>query len=731
MFQGHRRVVAAVSATSGVHRPPRRWAAAIVGGVIVLAVQLVTAAPAAADPGGNTKPPQQAYAAPTLAPQGKGKAADTVRPLTLADKRPTRKAGTPGVNVVGGGRASVGEYPYFASIWRAGASPSLPVFACGGSLLSVQMVLTAAHCVDDGIPLSAYQVRIGGTQLSGADTGVVRNVGGVTFFPGWPIGSPPPPGILTRFDVAILYLSSPITRADATAQWLRLAQGNELGLVDVGDSATLVGHGNNEPLTELPVPIQPDSAASYPAYDPGMMFGAGGTAAGGQGACGKDEGGPLVITSTPQHVQIGNLSWYTGLVSPTTGCALPNRPDVYGELYQGALAGYVNSVVNPTRPYNDQFASAATLSGESGSLTGNNTNATLEPSESGTDIETTVWYRWKPTKSGTAQITVNQHGFDSEVRVYTGSTASTLTLVAANNDANGSLQSEVEFPVVEGKIYQIQVDGFQFDYGPFRLSYAVGRPANDDFAGATAITDTCACPVVASTVNATGQAGEAYTAAGDGDATLWYSWTASAPGVARFTTAGSNFVTTLTAYTGTELTGLTQVATNLYFNGTTQSQITFLVPEAGTYRIRVGGYNGARGELRLQYALEPEPNDLFVQPQVLAGPKGVMTGSNERALAEPGEPASLRNPTSTVWYSWTAPASGTYRFTTVGSTFDTELAALTGATVTGLTLLAFNDDAIDTQSAVSFAATAGTTYWIWVDGFGCEKGAIQLDWDRA
>ncbi len=688
----------------------------MLGGTALLALQLMTAAPAAAKPKDAGKPPQQRYAAPAIAQPRHGDAAELPRPLTTADKRPTRQAGGPSVDAIGGTPASIGEYLYFASIWRQGQ----PI--CGGSLLSNFMVLTAANCVDDGYPVSAFQVRLGGTQLGGADPGVPRAISQFLVHPGYVRPTSPVPA---PYDAAILILSSPITRADVTVQWLRLAQGNELGLVDAGDPATVLGHGSPSgpanPLMETVVPIQPDSPPGlHPNFVPSLMIAAGGTAAGGQGACRIDDGGPLVITSTPQDIQIGNVNWYPA------PCGQPNIRDIYGELHQGSVAAWVHSVVG--RPGNDQFSGAVTLSGNSGSVAGNTTNATLEANESGTDIETTVWYRWKPTESGTAQITVNQHAFDSEVRVYTGSTVSTLTLVASNNDANGSLQSEVEFPVVAGKVYQIQVDGFQFDYGPFRLSYAVNRPANDDFAGATAITDTCACPVVASTANATGQAGESTVASGDGDATLWYSWTASAAGVARFSTAGSDFDTTLAAYTGTSLTGLTPVAVNDQFNGTNQSQITFVVPEPGTYRIRVGGYNGERGSLRLQYALEPEPNDLFVQPQVLAGTSGVMTGANQRGLAEPGEPAFLPNPTSTIWYRWTAPSSGRYRFTTEGSTFDTELAALTGASITGLTLLALNDDDIGSQSRIEFQATSGTTYWIWVDGFGCDKGAVQLNW---
>jgi hypothetical protein len=325
MFRGHRRVDGLVSRSAprqievlgSSNASPRRRAAAILGGTMVLALQWVTAAPASADPGGAVKPKQQqAYAAPTATPR-QDKVAEVPQPLSAADKRPTRPApqsGGPSVDVVGGTAASVGEYPYFASVWRLG----IPI--CGGSLMSTGMVLTAANCINNADPLSYYQVRIGGTQLTGGtDTGVLRGIALVNKHPSWiaPI-SPVNP---TPYDVAILTLSSPITRADATVQWLRLAQGNELGLVDPGDSGTLLGHGSPSPppvgpLMELPEALRADSAVPIPGFIPALMLGAGGTATGGQGACRADQGGPLVITSTPLDVQIGNLSWFTALQSP-------------------------------------------------------------------------------------------------------------------------------------------------------------------------------------------------------------------------------------------------------------------------------------------------------------------------------------------------------------------------------------------------------------------------------
>ena len=85
-----------------------------------------------------------------------------------------------------------------------------------------------------------------------------------------------------------------------------------------------------------------------------------------------------------------------------------------------------------------------------------------------------------------------------------------------------------------------------------------------------------------------------------------------------------------------------------------------------------------------------------------------------------------------IWYRWTAPSNGTVTFTTCGSTFDTVLAAYTGPAVDDLTNVWFNDDgtcpAHTRRSVMPFAATAGVTYHIAVDGYRDARGDVTLNW---
>ena len=60
------------------------------------------------------------------------------------------------------------------------------------------------------------------------------------------------------------------------------------------------------------------------------------------------------------------------------------------------------------------------------------------------------------------------------------------------------------------------------------------------------------------------------------------------------------------------------------------------------------------------------------------------------------------------------------------STYDSYIAVYTGSSVSTLTPVAANDDSCGVQSSVTFAAVAGTTYRIAVDGYGGVAGAVTL-----
>ncbi len=136
----------------------------------------------------------------------------------------------------------------------------------------------------------------------------------------------------------------------------------------------------------------------------------------------------------------------------------------------------------------------------------------------------------------------------------------------------------------------------------------------------------------------------------------------------------------------------------------------------------------------------PAPaNDNFADAQTISGTTGTVTGSTLGATRQTGEPnhgggAGSLAGTASIWYKFTAAASGTATITTCNSGFDTLLGVYTGSAVNALTIVGQNDDngvsacSSSLHSRVQFQAVQGTTYRIAVDGYGTARGATALNW---
>ncbi len=117
---------------------------------------------------------------------------------------------------------------------------------------------------------------------------------------------------------------------------------------------------------------------------------------------------------------------------------------------------------------------------------------------------------------------------------------------------------------------------------------------------------------------------------------------------------------------------------------------------------------------------DPLANDNFNNRITLVGPVASATGSNNGATTENREPTGsfFQGYGATLWWSWTAPISGTVRIDTFGSSFNTSLGVYTGNNVSNLRQVAFNDNAPGSSdvSLVTFNVEAGTQYQIQIGG---------------
>jgi hypothetical protein len=122
-------------------------------------------------------------------------------------------------------------------------------------------------------------------------------------------------------------------------------------------------------------------------------------------------------------------------------------------------------------------------------------------------------------------------------------------------------------------------------------------------------------------------------------------------------------------------------------------------------------------------------NDDFAAATLIDGRSGRVAGSNVGATVETWEPDPLQAASASVWWTWTAPTDGEFRFDTRGSDIDTVLGVYTGDELADHETVAVNDASGDeTASAVSFVAVAGQQYHVQVDSADGSTGDIQLSW---
>jgi hypothetical protein len=268
-------------------------------------------------------------------------------------------------------------------------------------------------------------------------------------------------------------------------------------------------------------------------------------------------------------------------------------------------------------------------------------------------------------------------------------------------------------------------------------------PPNDLFANAITIAG-WPLTTFGRNLGGTKEPGEPNHAGNSGGASAWWTWTAPSPGPVELTSAksittgGAYLNTLLAVYTGSTVDNLILVASNddggLNDDGAITSRLVFNALAGTTYRIAVDGYNGVTGLIRLSLSFCPK-NDSFSSAYKINGSFIACHEPNLGASKETGEPDHAGNPGGrSVWWSWTAPASGTFKITTDGSNFDTLLALYTGSSFP-LVLIAANDNYADARlkddyggktSTLSFTATAGQTYHIAVDGTGGTFGTVIL-----
>ena len=202
---------------------------------------------------------------------------------------------------------------------------------------------------------------------------------------------------------------------------------------------------------------------------------------------------------------------------------------------------------------------------------------------------------------------------------------------------------------------------------------------------------------------------------------VWYSWTAPHSGVARVWAEGPQQF--IDIFRGETLQTLTRCVTD--HGG------LFRIEEGQVYQIGVAGWfpfeepHPAQSILRIE-AYQLPVNENFANRLPLPGASVTVPASNFTfAALEPGEPRHVTYGAGrSVWWTWTAPASGVVSLRTTGHTFTTAIAAYTGTDLATLT-----EVAAGAYAPPGFFAFAGVSYQIAVDVYGGDYGFFDLHLD--
>jgi len=224
---------------------------------------------------------------------------------------PTDKGDDADIQVIGGYEVTPYSRPYQVALLMNGRQ------GCGGTLISPDWVLTAAHCLDSA-STSSLTVKVGAHSMS-ANDGNTHRVSQIISHEYWRGAQ----SIQSGYDIAVLRLSTPASSSITPASLPSVAKANQIAAV--GTNATVSGwgrtstwsQGGSDVLRAVELPVMSNSACSSAL---GTNVGSGvicGDGPSGKSACNGDSGGPYAIQNGGKYWSLGTVSWGKNCVGAT------------------------------------------------------------------------------------------------------------------------------------------------------------------------------------------------------------------------------------------------------------------------------------------------------------------------------------------------------------------------------------------------------------------------------
>ena len=143
----------------------------------------------------------------------------------------------------------------------------------------------------------------------------------------------------------------------------------------------------------------------------------------------------------------------------------------------GAVGSIALNLSQLTIPANDAFTNRIVLTGAAPTTSVNTYGATAEtgePAHAGIPATHSAWFSWTAPANNLTTISTSGSDFDTVLAVYSGTSLTTITNVARNDDYLGHPTSQVTFNAIAGKTYLIAVDGAGGTAGQVQLSITQG-----------------------------------------------------------------------------------------------------------------------------------------------------------------------------------------------------------------------------------------------------------------
>lgn len=283
--------------------------------------------------------------------------ARTLAALILLISPCIASAASDSIRIINGQPITVDQAPWQVALLHASVpNDDYNAQFCGGSILSADWIITAAHCVVDnnGAAVSPASVEVGAGITTLGSPNVTRfEVSQVVVHPEYNSAT-------TNNDIAVLELASPLTLDGTTKQAIVMPDPAALGAgwPAANTTALVSGWGNTSTNgSSFPVQLQAatvnvltnpaDTACgSYPdpwgsAYVNTTMLCAGYLTPPTKDSCQGDSGGPLAVNNNGTHYLAGIVSW-------GYGCANPDYPGIYTRVSN--YKNWIDGVTDPAPP---------------------------------------------------------------------------------------------------------------------------------------------------------------------------------------------------------------------------------------------------------------------------------------------------------------------------------------------------------------------------------------------